>query len=133
MPRGARIFAMAAVPCLNHWNANRMEHLGAFGIVRREAFVNGQWTLSGAQLLTIRFPDAAGFTSDPTQMLMPKRCRQKHSYGLDEALANLPRDAFDYVWLIDLPPDRWPRDPGLRLQWHGETGILFRIIRSPRT
>lgn len=131
VPRGARIFAMAAVPCLNQWDARRMEHLGAFGIVRREAFVNGQWTLAGAQLLTIHYPQAEGFTSDPTQMLMPARCRQRDSYGLDEALAKLPRHAFDYVWLIDLPPERWPSDPGLRLQWHGETGILYRILRSP--
>lgn len=130
VPRGARIFAMAAVPCLGDWSARRMEHLGALGIVRREAFVNGQWTLNGAQLLTIHYPRAEGFTSDPTQILMPERCRQRQSYGLEEALAKLPRDAFDYIWLIDLPRDRWPRDPGLRLQWHGETGILLRIPRK---
>ncbi len=80
-----------------------------------------------AQLLSVHYP-AAGFSEDPSQILMPARCRQGASYGLSEALDLLPRRAFDYVWLIDLPQSEWPVDAGLQPVWHGTRGILYRIV-----
>ncbi len=41
----------------------------------------------------------------------------------------LPRDAFDYVWLIDLPEERWNSFPGLVPIWTGgHSGILYRVL-----
>jgi hypothetical protein len=71
VPRGSRVFVMASVPCFGNWNKRRMEHLGALAIARREAFANGQWTLPGAQLLTVRYPAAPAFAKDP-----PRSCRR---------------------------------------------------------
>ena len=46
--------------------------------------------------------------------LHPDACR---SYSLAEALERLPRRAFDFVLLINVHPDQWPRDPKLKPVW----------------
>ena len=61
------------------WESPRLEHLGAMAIVRREAFVNGQWTMAGAQLLSIKYAPAKGYAEDPTQVMRPKRCRARNA------------------------------------------------------
>jgi hypothetical protein len=103
IPRDSRVFVEVSLQCLNHWETTRMDHLGAMAIVRRDAFVNGQWTAAGAQLLTIRYAPAKGYAEDPTQVLRPWRCRQAHAKTYPSGLNNLPHNAFDYVWLIDMP------------------------------
>ncbi|MDB5685660.1 MAG: hypothetical protein JWR77_249, partial [Rhizorhabdus sp.] len=128
MPMGARIFAMADIPCPDTWSQPRIDHLGALAIVRRDAFVNGQWAMPGGRLLSVRYAPANGFALDPTQFLEPETCRKIGSYSLEQTLALLPRKAFDYLWLIDLPPERWPHDLGLVPVWHGRRGIMYRIV-----
>ena len=100
-------------------------------IVRREAFVNGQWSMAGAQLLRIKYAPAKGFAEDPTQILRPKWCRDPRARTLEYSLAHFPRDAFDFVWLIDARPARWPNQPDLRQVWHGpHSGALYRVVGS---
>lgn len=129
IPAGSRIFALANTPCFDVWNAPRMDHLGMMALVRRDTFVNGQWLMPSGSLLTVIYQPASGFALDPSQLLQPKSCRQKGSYALDEALRALPRDAFDFVWLINLPAKEWPRDNGLVPVWHNDRGVLYRIVR----
>jgi hypothetical protein len=61
---------------------------------------------------------------------LPERCTDEPQVGLDETLASFPRDAFDYVWMIDIPRSRWPRDPGLEPLWQDGTGVVYRIRRE---
>ncbi|MHA3793197.1 hypothetical protein [Sphingomonas sp. YL-JM2C] len=127
--RNARVFALVDLPCLSRWESPRLEHLGAMAIVRREAFVNGQWTMAGAQLLSITYAPAKGYAEDPTQVMRPRRCRAPRSRSIESSIALFPREAFDYLWLINAPRDRWPiNDPSLKLIWNGgERGALYSI------
>jgi hypothetical protein len=125
----SRVFALVNLPCLSRWESPRLEHLGAMAIVRREAFVNGQWTMPGAQLLSIKYALAKGYAEDPTQVMRPKRCRAKRARSIESSIALFPRQAFDYLWLINTPPDRWPdKDPTLNMIWNGgDLGALYQI------
>lgn len=127
--RNSRIFALVELPCLSRWESPRLEHLGAMAIVRREAFVNGQWTMAGAQLLSIKYAPAKGYAEDPTQVMRPRRCRAPRARSIESSIALFPRDAFDYLWLINASRDHWPiNDPSLKLIWNGgERGALYRI------
>lgn len=134
VPRGSRIFVLVDLPCLSRWDATRMDHLGAMAIVRREAFVNGQWSMPGAQLLRIKYAPAKGFAEDPTQILRPSWCSAPRSRSLENSIAHFPRDAFDFVWLIDARPDRWPREPDLVQVWRGpRSGALYRVVAGSAT
>jgi hypothetical protein len=131
IPKGSRVFVEVSLQCLGNWTTTRQDHLGAMAIVRRDAFVNGQWTAAGAQLLTIRYAPARGYAEDPTQILRPWRCRQYKAKTYPAALNALPRDAFDYVWLISMPRERWNSFPGLQPVWTGgRSGILYRVLPS---
>lgn len=128
---GSRVFVQASLQCLYDWDTTRMDHLGAMAIVRKGAFVNGQWTDPGAQLVRIRYAPAKGYAEDPTEILRPYRCRQHGAKLYPQALDALPRAAFDYVWLIDLPRRSWNSFPGLEPIWTGGTsGILYRVLPS---
>jgi NADH:ubiquinone oxidoreductase subunit K len=132
VPKGARIYALTDLECLGKPYSTRLDHIEAMAIVRRQAFVNGQWTMAGAQLLRVDFPDAPAFAQDPTQILRPGNCRQPGSYTYPAVLKQFPRAAFDYLWLINFVPDRRPKgDPGLLPVWQGPRGALYRISRTP--
>ncbi len=128
--RHSRVFALVELPCLSRWESPRLEHLGAMAIVRREAFVNGQWTMPGAQLLSIAYAPAKGYAEDPTQVMRPRHCRARWARSIESSLALFPRQAFDYLWLINASRDHWPvNDPTLKLVWDGgERGALYRIV-----
>ena len=101
-------------------------------MVRRESFSNGQWSMAGAQLLRVHFPGAPGFSGDPSQILRPERCRPKALNVYPEVLGKFPREAFDYVWLINFAPDLRPNnDSGLVAVWQGPRGALYRIRKTP--
>ncbi|RVT94809.1 hypothetical protein [Sphingomonas crocodyli] len=127
VPRGSRLFVLANVPCAEEWQQPRVDHLGSMAIARRDSFANGQWPMPGGRLLSITYAPARNFALDPSQELRPARCRQPGSYSLPQAVARLPRGAFDYLWLIDVPPAQWPRESWLIPVWRGPTGMLLRI------
>lgn len=128
----SRIFVEVLLPCLSRWTTSRMDHLGAMAIVRRDAFANGQWTAPGAQLVRIKYTPAAGYSEDPTEILRPSGCTDRRSKRYPNALNHLPRAAFDYAWLIDMPRDRWNSFPGLVPIWTGgRSGILYRVVPPP--
>ena len=131
LPVGARVMVLVTLPCQGTWRYSRMDHLGSIAIGRKQAFVNGQWAMAGAQLLTIRNPGVGRFGGDPTQLLRPIRCRQRGEPVFEDTLANFPRAAYDYFWLIDRPRSGWGRYPGLVPVWHGRSrGILYRVVPS---
>ncbi|SFS05251.1 hypothetical protein [Sphingomonas jatrophae] len=130
VPRGSRILVLINLPCSGVWHYSRMDHLGSVAIARREAFVNGQWAMAGAQLLSIRHKAAGRFAGDPTQLLRPERCHRNGEPRLADTVANFPRAAFDYFWMIDRPVNEGVSDPDLRRVWQGaRSGILYRVVR----
>lgn len=127
VPRGARLVSFAGAGCGTPWAHTINWHLAAMAIVRRDAFSNDQWQMAGAQLLRVRKGDAGWFGADPSNVVVGGPCPNKWR-TLDWSLANLPRNAFDYVWLID-PPRFDPRGlRGMTLVWTKGTGALYRIV-----
>ena len=130
LPPRQRVAALVNAECATTWASKRLDHFSGVAIARREAFENDQWALEGAQLLRVSYPAAGRWAEDPSQLIRPDHCTEPGYPTDDQAMADLPRNAFDYVWLVDFPPERWPTDPGLERVWTGEaTGALFRVVR----
>ncbi|WP_221792397.1 hypothetical protein [Aquisediminimonas sediminicola] len=133
VPRNSRVFSLINMPCQRNWDTSRMDHLSSMATVRRDAFVNDQWEMTGAQLLRVHYPAAGKWAVNPSQIARPGFCptyngvSEEQTYA--QAMTGFPRRAYDYLWLIDFPPERLPvDDKGLTLIWQGKTsGALYRI------
>lgn len=136
VPDGSRVMALINIPCRNAWYSSRMEHLSSMATVRRQAFVNDQWVAPGAQLLRIKYRAPYRyfryFRHDPSQIVRRPDCRARNEPILELALRIFPRDAFDYLWMIDMPRDRWPDESDLQPLWEGQKfGVLYKIVHTP--
>jgi hypothetical protein len=129
VPAGARVVSLVGYPCSNSWPLPRNTHLGGMVIVRRDGFSNEQWTIEGANLLSLKYREAGVFSADPSQMVRPNGCRMKNAWTVDLALNALDarRDRFDYLWLIDVPPVDTRPLAGMRPVWRGPGSILYQI------
>ncbi|MGA9583087.1 MAG: hypothetical protein WBR13_14085 [Allosphingosinicella sp.] len=132
IPRGARVVSFVGVECRKGWRQTRLEHLPALALVRRDAFSNDQWSMSGAQLLTTRFPaERNWFSRDPSQQVSARTCGGEQWLTLDQSLALFPRDKFTHVWLIAPPKADPALLRGLRPVWQSGTSVLYRVA-DPR-
>ncbi len=129
LPRGSRVAAFTQRACGMAWSTNRMEHLSALAMVRRQSFSNDQWDVAGAQLMTITKHDAAEFAVDPSQLVVANDCPIEFARTLDASLKALPRAAFDYVWLIDPPVYDARLTAGMTPVWRQGNDVLLRIER----
>lgn len=129
--QGARVAAFVGKQCGTTWSSSRLDHVPALAIVRRAAFVNDQWSMAGAQLLRVEGPDPR-FAGDPSQLVAPKGCRHPEWRMIEDALRTVPRDAFDYIWLLDPPPHDARSLAGLRPLWRSGTSVLYRVERQDR-
>ena len=130
IPPHARVAAFTQRTCGVEWSTNRMEHLSALVMVRRQGFSNDQWDVSGANLMTITKRDAPAFAVDPSQLIVAQSCGRGAPWMTpDEALAKLPRAAFDYVWLIDPPLYDVRLTAGMTPVWREGRDVLYRIDR----
>jgi len=127
VPAGARVLSLVGDGCGTRWRLPRNTHLGAMVIVRRHGFSNDQWASEGVNLLKFRYQDAGQFTTDPSQIVRADSCRQSAAWTLEEALQHVPRDAFDYLWLIDPSPFDPKLVAGMRQVWRGRGSVLYRI------
>jgi hypothetical protein len=104
---------------------------GSMAIVRREAFVNGQWSMPGAQLLPIKYAPAKGLPKDPTQILRPVWCRAPRTGASKVRSLIFPRNAFDFVWMIDARPIAGRISPiSSRSGAARRSGALYRVVGS---
>jgi hypothetical protein len=110
----------------------RDSHLGGFVIARREGFSNDQWLVNSLNLLQLRYKDADGFAADPSQIVRPNGTHDGVYRTIDEALSEVPRDKFDYIWLINPPPFDRRLLQGLRPVWIGPDSTLYRILPAAR-
>jgi hypothetical protein len=129
LPRGVRVFASVRAACFQDWDDPRMYHIARLAIVRRDAFVNGSWPPPGAQMLFARPEMTPGYVDQDSELLLPAKCRSNPRSSISGALAQIPRDHFDYYWLIGIKPAEWPRRPWLKPVWRGESGVLYKIVK----
>lgn len=129
IPPGARVVTLVGRPCPDSWALPRNTHLGAMVIVRRHGFSNDQWVIEGANLLGLQYRGAGAFSADPSQMVQPNACDAREFWPIDSSLRRLPRDAFDYLWLVDAPPFDDRLTQGMQMVWREEGSILYRLPR----
>jgi hypothetical protein len=129
IPIGARVATVTGFPCRNAWALSRNSHLGAMVTVRRDGFSNDQWVMEGLNSLELKYRAAGYFSADPSQLARPNNCIDPGHLRIDQSLAFVPRNAFDYVWLVD-PPDFDPAlVSDLHEVWRGSGSILYRVHR----
>jgi len=121
---GARVASMVWAPCRG-WELRHSDHLPSMVIVRRHGFSNDQWPLVGSSLLTVHYRAAGRFAMDPSQIVRSGQCRNEGRSVADEFRA-LPAAAFDYVWLLDMPPFPAALAKGWTPVWAGPGSVLLR-------
>jgi hypothetical protein len=128
LPRGVPVLSLFNNQCGRNWALPRNSHLGAMVIVRTEGFSNDQWVTPGMNLLALRYRQAGLFAADPTQMMRYPRCTGRVYRTFELALADFPRNAFQYVWMIDPPPLAPGNLTDLRLVWQRDGSYLYKVI-----
>jgi hypothetical protein len=126
VPRGASVLVLVERPCTHSWSTPRLDHLGGMAIVRRDAFVNEQWAVSGSQLLTVRKRGAAPFDADPSQHVYGAPCSKRRFAQFDHVIATFNRNAFDFVWTLGFPAGR-AHAADLQPIWSNRGSALYRI------
>ncbi|MEG3087868.1 hypothetical protein [Sphingomonas sp. PB4P5] len=130
VPIGARLLTFVGERCGNQWLMTRLEHFPALALERRLAYSNDQWSMAGAQLLTVKYLPAGRFAHDPSQIVTSIQCPREWWRPINRALARFPRNAFDYVWLVS-PPAYDPKfNQGLIEVWRDGTSVLYQVDHS---
>jgi len=127
VPMGARVINLVGYPCGKAWPLPRDTHLGGMIIARRNGFSNDQWTIEGANLMTLRYREAGIFSADPSQIVRRADCNIKNNWTVERALRAIPPGRFDYVWLINVGPYDQSLVAGMTPVWRGPTSILYRL------
>jgi len=127
VPQGSRVASFVGMPVAEPWAMPRESHLGALVIARRQGFSNDQWLVASHNLLELRYRGAGAFSGNPSELVRPNNETDGAYPTIDQALAQVPRDGFDYVWLLH-PPSFDRRLVGdLQLVWRGPDALLYRI------
>jgi hypothetical protein len=126
VPGGARVISLVGYSCGETWALPRNTHLGGMVIVRRNGFSNDQWTIEGANLMSLRYREAGIFSADPSQIVRSPGCQVKNGWTIDHALSSIHRDRFDYLWLIDVDQYDQTLVAGMQPVWRGPGSILYR-------
>jgi len=127
LPVGARLVSFVGETCYNEWTMTRLQHVPGLATVRRLAYTNDQWSMPGAQLLTVRYRPAMGFAHDPSQIVTDVKCPRQWWRPVAVSLAKFPRRAFDYVWLISPPAYDKRLELGLTPVWRNGSSVLFKV------
>jgi hypothetical protein len=127
VPTGGRVISLVGYACGQSWKLPRNTHLGGMAIVRRDGFSNDQWTVEGANLLSLKYKAAGLFAADPSQIVRGNHCGGRNGWTIDHALSVIPRHRFDYLWLIDVDPYDPKLVEGMRPVWRGPGSILYRL------
>jgi hypothetical protein len=128
IPMGARVLSLVGVTCKDkRWPLWRNAHLGSFVTIRRQGFSNNNWENPGSQLLSVRYDAAGVYRYDPSELVRAPSCGEPNARPINYALATFPRDAFDYVWLIDPPAYHARLLTGATPVWKGAGSELYRL------
>ncbi len=129
VPHGSRVASFIVQPCfvsILPWASDRRGHLGGYAIARRHAFSNDQWMVPGGHLLTVHAPSAGMFAADDSQIVKQDGCNKPND--ITRRLHQLPRHAFDYLWIIE---DGRARDiPGASIVKRTPGTVLYRLTTN---
>ncbi len=130
IPHGSRVAGFVTNNCKPPWALFRKNHLPSVAVVRRGAFANDQFDLGSTGLMHVIAPGVKGYAMDPSEMITNRPCATGAGLrDLRGALAGLPRDRFDYVWLIEPQIDDPRVLAGLSEVWSDGTDRLYRVNR----
>ncbi len=126
LPRGSQLVSFNALPCRTFVLQGRVRdmHFPSFALLRRHAFANDQFAMSGGQLLTIHNPAAAPFDRDPSSIEIGETCRG--SIPILDSTARIPT-AIPYLWIVWHTPER--DVPGWRAAGRSGPSVLYRRAR----
>ena len=126
--RGARIAVLVGIPCLPAtWRLSRIEHLPSVALVRRDAFINTQWSIPGGQLLHPKHATGTTFNSDPNQFVADPDCTGDLRPQLENRIKQIPHGAFDYLWLLNFDGKSLPHRAGLVPVYQDDATVLYRL------
>jgi hypothetical protein len=132
IPRHARIVAFVGRKCYAEWQLERRTHLPSLAIVRRHAFTNDQFVMPGAQLLGVRHGAAQPFTIDPSQMVTDDSCVRPDWLTFTKSVSLIPKQAFDYLWVIGAPTDSKPDLRGFEPVWQQGRSAVYRVSKAEK-
>jgi hypothetical protein len=123
MPQGARVAAMAPQRLCKTWADDGDTHIASLAIVRRDAFVNSEWDNPGQQLMQPDYLPGSEYNAETSIRVPGTTCLGK---PIDELVAGLPRDRFDYVWIFKAQPPAGT-SAWLKPVFRGPRGVLFSV------
>ena len=123
VPEGAKIASFAPMRACKRWWNDGLASLPGLAIVRRNAFVNSEWDIPGQQLMQPIYMRGTAYNSARSLGLRGK-CTGP---VLEDRLRDLPRDKFDYVWVLRAPPPN--NYPWLVPVARGPNSVLYRIVK----
>ena len=130
----SRVLVLNMRDCTNfaHWRTDRLDHLGEMAIVRRRSWTNSEWDVDGGHLLQVRYRPSPRFFDDPSQYVWPDSCGGgPRNPTMRDALAAIPFNGIDALWLIDAPLPTGYRNPQLVLRWrHGDSAV-YAVTPAP--
>jgi hypothetical protein len=129
MPDGARVASFITYSCRSQWRLDRRTHLPSIALARRHIYTNDQFIMNGAQLIQIRYQGGFPFDRDPTQLIKSDKCDRPDLLTFAQSMAKLPREGFDFIWVIGAPEDTRVDYSGLTPAWRKGASTLYRIER----
>lgn len=126
IPDNARLFSFVNTNCDSTWATGRTEHLSSIALVRKNAYANDQWAAAGAQLIRSKI-NAPEYEIDGSQFLPDAACKGDMIPDVRDIFAGIPRDKFDYIWMINIPPYNVKHLTGVTPIWADGNSAVFRI------
>ena len=88
--------------------------------------------MPGAKLLSVTHAAAGWWRYDPSNLVVHDRCPARFGRPISWNLRRFPREAFDYLWLINPPPYDPALVAGMQKVWALPDGsALYRIRPGP--
>lgn len=124
---GSRVLVYRHQSCSNvEWRMSRLEGLPALASLRKQAWINGQWTIPGVHMLQTKFNPVQAGEKAISPMAWDRRCPDSDGRSLDQVLREAPLSQVDYLWLLDTGfPATPPQTARLLWQWNGSA--LYRV------
>ena len=126
MRPGARVASFFALPCREWWPLPRNSHLGGLVIERRDGFSNDQWLTEGVNLMELRYTAPGSFAYDPSEVVRPNNCQDGLHRQIDQALREVPKHKFDYIWMNNVPAYDPLLVADMQEVWRGPNSVLYR-------
>ena len=134
VPRGARVAVLTPWACSDRdWRRTPMNHLGSYAITRRDAFTNTLWATPGGHLTRVRYNLDTPFHGDPSQVVRVGDCPGHADAAFAAALGRIPRDRFDFIWVLKSSLVRMPPVAAGRLVHADANSRLYAIDHASST